>query len=56
MARTMEPPKKKNKLGIWKTNRKYREIKQKCKKKVNAVKKTDLLNKMELEHKTVDAE
>lgn len=48
----------KNKLGIWKTNRKYREIKQsqKCKKKVNAVKKTDLLNKMALEHKTVDAE
>ena len=28
----------------------------KMQKKVNAVKKTDLLNKMALEHKTVDAE
>lgn len=47
----------KNKLGIWKTNRKYREVKQsqKCQKKVNAVEKTDLLNKMALEHKTVEA-
>ena len=59
MYDTIEPPKEKKikfkcKLRIWKTNTNCRENGHNHKKKLNAHKEKDLLNKMAL-YKTMDA-